>query len=301
MRILLLCWAVTLAACAAQPEPIDWQAWLSAERSIGRMRDEPAPPDAPFDNATLARNFKTIAFYVERDPFGTGEVADAVASAHILRRWHGPVLWAVYASRAEQARIGPLVHDFSARLARLTGLSFHPAAAQAAGASGVPDAPVNLQIWVVPDRMRGLFDSLPADAPGPDQAGREVRTRIASFIRTWYDTTASPCAAQFFNVERPAPEAGTILGALVLIREGLPDRLLRSCIEEELTQAMGLPNDDAAVRPSIFNDEKEFGVLTAHDELLLRVLYDRRLAPGMPPETAMPVVRRIIAELRPRG
>ncbi len=83
------------------------------------------------------------------------------------------------------------------------------------------------------------------------------------------------------------------------MRAGLPDALLRSCVEEELTQAMGLPNDDAGVRPSIFNDEKEFGVLTAHDELLLRILYDSRLKPGMTPETAMPVVRKIIAELRP--
>jgi Protein of unknown function (DUF2927) len=64
---------------------------------------------------------------------------------------------------------------------------------------------------------------------------------------------------------------------------------------------MGLPNDDAAVRPSIFNDGKEFGVLTAHDELLLRILYDPRLEPGMTPATAMPLVRRIIAELRPAG
>jgi hypothetical protein len=152
---------------------------------------------------------------------------------------------------------------------------------------------------VVPERIGGFLDSLPADEPGGAGVAGDVRGRIAGFIRTWYRATASPCAAQFFNVDRPASEAGTILGGLVLIRAGLPDALLRSCIEEELTQSLGLPNDDARVRPSIFNDEKEFGVLTAHDELLLRVLYDPRLSPGMPPEIAMPVVRRIIAELRP--
>ncbi len=64
---------------------------------------------------------------------------------------------------------------------------------------------------------------------------------------------------------------------------------------------MGLLNDDENVRPSIFNDDQEFALLTRHDELLLRILYDRRLAPGMSPETAMPIVDQIVAELMPES
>ena len=313
MRILLLCLFAALGACAGQPEPMDWQAWLAAERSVGRMRDDPAPADVPYDNATVARNFRTIAFDVERDPFATGERRGANGEARILRRWGGPVRWVVYASPAEQARVRPLIHDLAARLAGLTGLDFGPAASApvpitaaapapvAVPGSGQHAAPANLQVWVLPDRIEGLLQAFPAGAAPTGDAGQAVRARIAEFIRAWYAAAASPCAAQFFSVERPAAEAGTILGALVLVRAGLPDALLRSCIEEELTQAMGLPNDDARVRPSIFNDGKEFGVLTSHDELLLRVLYDPRLEPGMTPATAMPVVRQIIAELRPRG
>ena len=297
MRIPLLCCLAVLGACTGQPGPIDWQDWLTAERAVGRMRDDPAPLDAPFDNPTLARNFRTIAFDVERDPFATGEARGASGEARLLRRWKGPVRWAVYAAPAEQVRVQSLVGGLAARLAGLTGLDFHPAGA----ASGPPAAPPNLQVWLVPDRIEALLGSFPPDVRETPDAGGTIRARIGDFIRTWYGATASPCAAQFFNVAGPSLEAGTILGALVLIRAGLPDALLRSCIEEELTQAMGLPNDDAAVRPSIFNDEKEFGVLTAHDELLLRVLYDPRLSPGMTPETAMPVVRQIIAELRPTG
>jgi hypothetical protein len=266
------------------------------------MRDDPAPPDAPFDSATLARNFRTIAFEVERDPFATGEANGAAGGAaaigaRTLRRWQGPVRWAVYATPAEQARVRPLVHDLAGRLAGLTGLDIRPAAA--VPRAGAP--PANLQVWIVPDRVEGPPWSFPPEAPETDGAGRFIRARIADFMRTWYGAAASPCAAQFFNVERPAADAGTILGALVLVRAGLPGALLRSCIEEEVTQAMGLPNDDAAIRPSIFNDGKEFGVLTAHDELLLRVLYDRRLEPGMTPAAAMPTVRRVIADLLPAG
>jgi hypothetical protein len=49
------------------------------------------------------------------------------------------------------------------------------------------------------------------------------------------------------------------------------------------------------VRPSIFNDDGEFALLTEHDEHLLRILYDPRLKPGMTAEEAMPLVRRIVA------
>jgi hypothetical protein len=213
----------------------------------------------------------------------------------MLRRWQGPVRWTVYAAPDERARVRGLVGDFARRLGSLTGRRFEDTGA------GPRAAPANLQVWVVPEEIDALLRAFPADAPGADEGTRAIRARIADFIGTWYAAAASPCAAQFFNVDIPAAEAGTILGALVLVRSRLPDALLRSCIEEELTQAMGLPNDDAGVRPSIFNDEKEFGVLTAHDELLLRVLYDRRLAPGMTPELAMPVVREIISELRPEA
>jgi hypothetical protein len=59
---------------------------------------------------------------------------------------------------------------------------------------------------------------------------------------------------------------------------------------------MGLSNDSPQARPSVFNDDEEFGLLTTHDEELLRILYDRRLRPGMSQGEAMPIVQTIIAE-----
>ena len=44
---------------------------------------------------------------------------------------------------------------------------------------------------------------------------------------------------------------------------------------------MGLANDSPDARPSVFNDDEEFAFLTRHDELLLKMLYDPRLRPGM--------------------
>ncbi|MEO0764211.1 MAG: DUF2927 domain-containing protein, partial [Pseudomonadota bacterium] len=82
--------------------------------------------------------------------------------------------------------------------------------------------------------------------------------------------------------------------ALALIRAGLPPRLGRACVEEELAQAMGLPNDHPHVRPSVFNDDQEFALLTHHDEALLEILYDDRLHVGMTEAEAMELVPEII-------
>jgi hypothetical protein len=89
--------------------------------------------------------------------------------------------------------------------------------------------------------------------------------------------------------------------AIALIRAELPPLLRRSCLHEELAQGMGLANDSPAARPSIFNDDEEFAELTRHDELLLQILYDPRLAPGMTEAEALPIVRVIAAELLATG
>ncbi len=85
--------------------------------------------------------------------------------------------------------------------------------------------------------------------------------------------------------------------AVAVIRAELPDRLRTSCIHEEIAQGLGLANDSPSARPSIFNDDDEFGRLTTQDELLLRMLYDPRLTPGMSEAEAAATVRRIATEL----
>ena len=62
---------------------------------------------------------------------------------------------------------------------------------------------------------------------------------------------------------------------------------------------MGLANDSPSARPSIFNDDEEFALLTKHDAMLLKMLYDKRLTPGMNAEVATPIVRSIAGEMIP--
>ncbi len=84
---------------------------------------------------------------------------------------------------------------------------------------------------------------------------------------------------------------------MAFVRAEHPDLMRRSCFHEEMAQGMGLANDSPAARPSIFNDDDEFALLTTHDEMLLRMLYNPRLRPGMTPDQARPIASEIAAGL----
>lgn len=71
-------------------------------------------------------------------------------------------------------------------------------------------------------------------------------------------------------------------------------RHLLSCVVEEMTQAMGLPNDSVKVYPSIFNDASMDQLLTGLDSLLLKLLYDPRVQAGMTANQVRPVLYSII-------
>ena len=110
--------------------------------------------------------------------------------------------------------------------------------------------------------------------------------------------TSSPrstfCSA--FSLSEP-PKNYEYTAALVLIKSEHSKVMRKSCIHEEMAQSLGLTNDSKSARPSIFNDDEEFALLTRHDELLLKILYDKRLKPGMNNKIALPIVRQIAEEL----
>ena len=88
-----------------------------------------------------------------------------------------------------------------------------------------------------------------------------------------------------------------ISSALVIIRSELPEIMRRACLHEEIAQSLGLTNDSHFARPSIFNDDDEFATLTKFDEILLRVLYDHRLQPGISEKEAAQLVKQITTEI----
>ena len=78
-------------------------------------------------------------------------------------------------------------------------------------------------------------------------------------------------------------------------------RKLVSCVVEELTQIMGLPNDSENVYPSIFNEKTPDGLLTGLDGLLLKMLYHQQVKVGMKESEVRPILKKIIREWQQDG
>ncbi|QYJ74487.1 DUF2927 domain-containing protein [Shewanella sp. FJAT-52076] len=70
---------------------------------------------------------------------------------------------------------------------------------------------------------------------------------------------------------------------------------LVSCVVEELTQLLGLPNDSDAVFPSIFNDKAAADLLTPLDWVLIRLLYHNALTAGMSRTQTAPIIAEQLA------
>ncbi|MBR9882186.1 MAG: DUF2927 domain-containing protein, partial [Oceanospirillales bacterium] len=98
-------------------------------------------------------------------------------------------------------------------------------------------------------------------------------------------------------------QGGEISRALVAIPVDLASQegKLVSCIVEELTQILGLPNDSEKVYPSIFNDRSTDQLLSGLDFVLLRLLYDPRMQSGMGPEQVRRAGRPIVLEYQRQG
>jgi hypothetical protein len=71
---------------------------------------------------------------------------------------------------------------------------------------------------------------------------------------------------------------------------------LLSCVVEELTQVLGLPNDSDKVYPSIFNDKSTNDALSGLDFILLKLLYNRQLKAGMSIRQTKAIVKKLLTQ-----
>lgn len=80
---------------------------------------------------------------------------------------------------------------------------------------------------------------------------------------------------------RTVKSRGELTGGIVFIPAEKKAAIAWQCIVEEITQALGLPNDSDTNFHSIFNDRSPHISLTSKDKRMLRLLYDPRLKPNM--------------------
>jgi hypothetical protein len=245
----------------------------SSQLTSGLLRQDGGGPDTPFSSDMFVRNFQQITFFDEYSSVGQPQ-----GVAGNLRRWAQPIRFAVEfgasvplsQQRKDRADVG----QFAKRLATATG---HPITL-----GGTANFYV---LFVGEDDRADVIDQMIGRLPGVG------KTNLSS-LRNLSDDIY--CAVAAYS---SGANSDVYTAAVAVIRSENPDLLRLSCIHEELAQGLGLANDSPDARPSIFNDDDEFALLTNHDELLLKMLYDPRLKPGMSLTEATPIIRTITTEL----
>jgi hypothetical protein len=243
----------------------------------GLLRTDGGGEDTPFAARDLERNFIDIALFDEYRTQNGQLVADPVASR--LNRWNRPVRLSVRFGATtppdQQAKDRMAISDYADRLSSVTG---HPVR--------VTNGPGNFTILILnEDERRGYEAELRTLIPDLDQP------TLTAFLDM-------PRSTLCYVVTLSDPQRNTgYLKAVAIIRAEHPDLLRLSCIHEEIAQGLGLANDSPSARPSIFNDNEEFGLLTNHDALLLQMLYDPQLKTGMTEAEARPIIRALSRQL----
>lgn len=240
--------------------------------SQGLLRTDGGGPDTPFTDRILAENFLKIALFDEYSRGPGGFVQSEAPS--ILRKWAGPVRvglrFGASVPPERRATDRARVASYLARLSQITG---HPIA--------LSDAAPNFWVHVVSeDEREALGPVLQSTLPGLSAAD------IA-------DVTQMPRSTYCLVYALSEGNSGTYTRAVAVIRAEHPDLLRQSCFHEEIAQGLGLANDSPRARPSIFNDDEEFALLTRMDEMLLRILYNPALRPGMKVDEARPIVQKL--------
>ncbi len=242
----------------------------------GLLRTDGGGRDTPFDARVLAENFLRIAMFDEYARDAGGPVQRETKSR--LRRWQDPVRvglrFGASVAPATQATDRARVASYLQRLSAVTG---HPVT--------LSDAAPNFWLYIVSEDEREALGPtvnsvLRGLSPG-DVAG------ITDMPRSTY------CLVYALS----KGSSGVYDRAFAVVRAEHPDLLRLSCLHEEIAQGMGLANDSPRARPSIFNDDEEFALLTRQDELMLKMLYNPAFRPGMTLEEARPIAEAIASEL----
>ena len=240
----------------------------------GKLRQEYAPKDAPFTADDLVSDFEQVALYDEYALSEGSFVEKKTIST--LRRWNKPVRIGLYfgplVPQKQRAIDTRSVTRFAARLAAISGLKIRMTSLKNAN---------YVMLFLNRDEQISLTPKLAENIP---QLVPTIVQEIQNSPRNIFCVTYA-----LSNADKPTDYSG----AVILIKSEHDQIMRDSCIQEEMTQALGLANDGPDIRPSIFNDDEEFATLTRHDEALLKMLYDPRLRVGMTPEHARPLLKQV--------
>lgn len=270
MRRWLVMALLALAACAPDQSRV-WHSYQSDLLRFGYLRLDRDPRDITYTNEDIARAFRRIMFFDEY-VLENGSYAPGLTERELEKR-EGPVTYALAGTGVTDRDLRHL-DEIAMRVSQVTGLTIERVQQDA-----------SIHLFIAGADEREIFAEILARRRADSPLVRELRNDLGGNV----------CIAVPF---RPKDGKGDA-HYLIFIPDEVKGRLRRACIEEEFAQAFGPAADFEGARPSIFNDDQEFALFTDHDAWMFRVLYDPRLQPGMVEAQAMPIVRRILNEIRP--
>jgi len=244
----------------------------------GQLRRDGGGPDTPITKRMLVDNFAEIAlkseYSFQNSPILSRRSNQPQSVTKFTKPVRAKLVFGARVSDEIKTKDQAEVARYLARLSKLTGLPM-----------GLTDGTANMLIYVLDvDEIRGIGPTLAKVVPGMPKAA--VQGVVG--LKRSDQCVVLPSSA----VNKP----NEIEISVVVVRAEQPDLMRLSCYHEEIAQGLGLGNDSPRARPTIFNDDNEFATLTSHDELLLRLLYDRRLTVGLDPANALAVVEVLAAE-----
>ena len=244
---------------------------------FGLLRQDGGGADTPFDIDDIVEAFEQLAFYNEFDIDKNKLLPNSNAVS--LAKWKSNTNISVRFGKSihERQKDKDLkeINGLISNLSKITNQKIK-----------ISQKNVNMYVVVARQKeIKDLISEIGLKRPEFDPKRIPIITQLPKDIH---------CMAMTSMSSEPN---SAISSALVIIRSELPEIMRRACFHEEIAQSLGLTNDSHFARPSIFNDDDEFATLTKFDEILLQILYDNRLNPGISKKEAFQLVRQIANEI----
>ena len=245
--------------------------------SLGLLRQDGGGVDTPFDVDDIVEAFEQLAFYNEYDIDKNKLLPNSNAVS--LAKWKSNTNILVrFGTSIDKNKKEKDLLEINGLIRNLSEITNHK----------IEFSKQNENMYVVianQEEIKTLIGEIGLTRPEFDPTRIPIITQLPKDIH---------CMAMTSMSSEPN---SAISSALVIIRSELPEIMRRACFHEEIAQSLGLTNDSHFARPSIFNDDDEFATLTKFDEILLRILYDHRLQPGISQKEAAQLVKQIATEI----
>ena len=245
--------------------------------SLGLLRQDGGGVDTPFDVDDIVEAFGQLAFYNEYDIDKNKLLPNTNAVS--LAKWKSNTNILVrFGTSIDKKQKEKDLLEINGLTRNLSEITNHK----------IEFSKQNENMYVVianQEEIKTLIGEIGLTRPEFDPTRIPIITQLPKDIH---------CMAMTSMSSEPN---SAISSALVIIRSELPEIMRRACFHEEIAQSLGLTNDSHFARPSIFNDDDEFATLTKFDEILLRILYDHRLQPGISEKEAAQLVKQIATEI----